>query len=102
MFTKAFSAATLFSILAVATAQCNTGPIQCCDTVESASSPSAAAILKTIGVVVQDVNALVGLTCSPITAVGVGSGSTCSAHPVCCTDNSWGSLISIGCVPVTA
>ncbi|KDQ62765.1 hypothetical protein JAAARDRAFT_30683, partial [Jaapia argillacea MUCL 33604] len=102
MFAKAFSAATLFSILAVATAQCTTGALQCCDTVESASSPTAAGILKSIGVVVQDVNALVGLTCSPITAVGVGSGSSCTANPVCCTDNSWGSLISIGCVPVTA
>ncbi|KDQ62743.1 hypothetical protein JAAARDRAFT_88337, partial [Jaapia argillacea MUCL 33604] len=97
-----------FAILAVATptpnepaSSCTTGPIQCCNTVESASSPAAAGILKSIGVVVQDVNALVGLTCSPITAVGVGSGSSCSASPVCCTDNSHGGLISIGCVPVT-
>ncbi|KDQ55051.1 hypothetical protein JAAARDRAFT_692493 [Jaapia argillacea MUCL 33604] len=102
---------TTLSILAVATAawdttpipasQCTTGPIQCCDTVESASSPAAAGILASIGVVVQDVTALVGLTCSPITVIGVGSGSSCSASPVCCTDNSHGGLISIGCVPVT-
>ncbi|KDQ50534.1 hypothetical protein JAAARDRAFT_141921 [Jaapia argillacea MUCL 33604] len=99
------------SILAVAIAawdttpipasQCTTGPIQCCDTVEPASSPAAAGILKSIGVVVQDVTTLVGLTCSPITVIGVGSGSSCSASPVCCTDNSHGGLISIGCVPVT-
>ncbi|KDQ50478.1 hypothetical protein JAAARDRAFT_87470, partial [Jaapia argillacea MUCL 33604] len=96
------------AILAVATptpnepaSSCTTGPIQCCNTVESASSPAAAGILASIGVIVQDVNALVGLTCSPITAVGVGSGSSCSASPVCCTDNSHGTLISIGCVPVT-
>ncbi|KDQ50535.1 hypothetical protein JAAARDRAFT_141872 [Jaapia argillacea MUCL 33604] len=96
------------AILAVATptpnepaSSCTTGPIQCCNTVESASSPAAASILKSIGVVVQDVNALVGLTCSPIDIVGVGSGSSCSASPVCCTDNSHGTLISIGCVPVT-
>ncbi|KDQ62777.1 hypothetical protein JAAARDRAFT_87356, partial [Jaapia argillacea MUCL 33604] len=94
------------AILAVATptepaSSCTTGPIQCCNTVESASSPAAAGILASIGVVVQDVTALVGLTCSPITAIGVGSGSSCSASPVCCTDNSWGGLISIGCVPVT-
>ncbi|KDQ51801.1 hypothetical protein JAAARDRAFT_704037 [Jaapia argillacea MUCL 33604] len=80
---------------------CNTGPIQCCQSVESASSPSAAAILGPLGVVLQDVNVLVGLTCSPITVVGVGSGSECSASPVCCQDNSYGGLISIGCVPVT-
>ncbi|KDQ62711.1 hypothetical protein JAAARDRAFT_189999 [Jaapia argillacea MUCL 33604] len=102
---------TTLSILAVATAawdttpipasDCTTGPIQCCDTVESASSPVAAGILASIGVVVQDVTALVGLTCSPTTVIGVGSGSSCSASPVCCTDNSHGTLISIGCVPVT-
>ncbi|KDQ62778.1 hypothetical protein JAAARDRAFT_190058 [Jaapia argillacea MUCL 33604] len=102
MFSKAFTATALFSILAVATAQsCNTGPIQCCDTVEEASSPAAAGILASLGIVVQDVTALVGLTCSPITVIGVGSGSACSAHPVCCTDNSYGGLISIGCAPVT-
>ncbi|KDQ62766.1 hypothetical protein JAAARDRAFT_91633, partial [Jaapia argillacea MUCL 33604] len=80
---------------------CTTGPIQCCNTVESASSPAAAGVLAGLGIVVQDVNALVGLTCSPITAVGVGSGSSCSASPVCCTDSSHGGIVSIGCVPVT-
>ncbi|KDQ62773.1 hypothetical protein JAAARDRAFT_190053 [Jaapia argillacea MUCL 33604] len=101
MFAKAFSAVTLFSILAVATAQCTTGALECCNSVEAASSPAAAAVIKSLGIVVQDVNALVGLTCSPITAVGVGSGTACSASPVCCTDNSWGSAISLGCLPVT-
>ncbi|KAF7789954.1 hypothetical protein EIP86_000902 [Pleurotus ostreatoroseus] len=80
---------------------CSTGPIQCCNTVEKASDPSAAKILASIGVVVQDVNALVGLTCSPITAIGVGSGNSCSANAVCCENNSLGGLISIGCAPVS-
>ncbi|KDQ62774.1 hypothetical protein JAAARDRAFT_203826 [Jaapia argillacea MUCL 33604] len=109
MFSKlSIAVPAALAILAVATptstesaSSCTTGPIQCCDTVESASSPAAAGILASLGVVVQDVTALVGLTCSPITAVGVGSGSSCSASPVCCTDNSYGTLISIGCVPVT-
>lgn len=47
--------------------ECSTGSIQCCNSVESASSPSAAEILGSLGIVVQDVNALVGLTCSPVT-----------------------------------
>ncbi|KDQ50477.1 hypothetical protein JAAARDRAFT_199882 [Jaapia argillacea MUCL 33604] len=109
MFSKlSIAVPTVLAILAVATptpnepaSSCTTGPIQCCNSVESASSPAAAGILASLGVVVQDVTALVGLTCSPITAIGVGSGSSCSASPVCCTDNSYGGLISIGCVPIT-
>ena len=83
MFSKLSVVATL-AILAVATAapnspppaSCSTGTIQCCETVEKASDPAAATILASIGVVVQDVNALVGLTCSPVTVVGVGSGDS--------------------------
>ncbi|KAI9060692.1 fungal hydrophobin, partial [Trametes sanguinea] len=80
---------------------CSTGALQCCNSVESASDPAAASILESLGIVVQDVSALVGLTCSPINVVGVGSGSSCSANAVCCEDNSHGSLISLGCVPVS-
>ncbi|KAK7464757.1 hypothetical protein VKT23_005964 [Stygiomarasmius scandens] len=105
-FTLLASVAAL-ATLAVATparrnepaSSCSTGPIQCCNTVTKASDPAAAGVLATIGVVVQDVNALVGLTCSPISVIGVG-GDSCSASPVCCSDNSHGTLISIGCVPV--
>ena len=73
----AFSA---LAILAAATptpapaASCSTAPIQCCQQVLPADSAAVAPILKSIGVVVQDVTALVGLTCSPITVIGVGSG----------------------------
>ena len=54
---------------------CNTGTLQCCEQTQSANSTAIAPILRSIGVVLQDVNALVGLSCSPITAVGVGSGN---------------------------
>ncbi|KAI0708789.1 hydrophobin [Cerioporus squamosus] len=110
MFSKLFTIASL-AILAVATptpgggsgssGSCSTEPIQCCDSTAKASDPAAAGILKSIGVVVQDVDALVGLTCSPITVIGVGTGDSCDAQAVCCEDNSHGGLISIGCVPVT-
>ena len=81
MFSKLF---VVSAILAVATAapnsapasSCSTGPIQCCDTVEKASDPAAAGILASIGVVVQDIDALVGLTCSPVTVIGVGTGDS--------------------------
>ncbi|KAI5122415.1 hypothetical protein M0805_002965 [Coniferiporia weirii] len=107
MFSKLAFIASL-AVLAVAipapgaepASECNTAPVQCCDSVTSAGSSAAAPILASIGVVVQDLNIPVGLTCSPISVVGVGSGATCSENAVCCEDNSHGGLVSIGCVPV--
>ncbi|KAM5542017.1 hypothetical protein V8D89_004327 [Ganoderma adspersum] len=80
---------------------CGTGGFQCCDTTETAGSAAGAALLSQLGIVVQDVTALLGANCSPITVIGVGTGSSCSTNTVYCTDNSHGSLVSIGCVPVT-
>ncbi|CAL1707430.1 unnamed protein product [Somion occarium] len=80
--------------------QCNTGPIQCCNSVQSASSASSAALLGLLGIVLSDLKVLLGLDCSPITIIG-GVAGGCSASPVCCQNNSFGSLISIGCIPIT-
>ncbi|KAI0648543.1 hydrophobin-251 [Trametes meyenii] len=96
----------ILPLFAVATpltsrSSCSTGPIQCCDSTEKAGSAAGSAILGLLGIVVQDPNVLVGLTCSPITVIGVGSGGSCSAQTVCCEDNSHGGLVSIGCVPVS-
>ncbi|KAJ4499769.1 fungal hydrophobin-domain-containing protein [Lentinula lateritia] len=79
---------------------CSTGELQCCDSTETAGSAAGSLLLGLIGVVVQDVDVLLGVTCSPITVIGVGN-SGCSAQAVCCDDNAWGGLVSIGCVPVT-
>ncbi len=45
-------------------------------------------MLSLIGVVVQDVDALVGLDCNPITVIGVGTGDQCNTQAVCCQDNN--------------
>ncbi|KAK1222734.1 hypothetical protein PQX77_014407 [Marasmius sp. AFHP31] len=97
MFNKLFTLAA-FTTLAVATptglsarADCNTGPIQCCQTVTTAKDPVVSPILALLGIVLQDLNVGVGLTCSPITVIGGGNGG-CSANPVCCSDNSHGNL----------
>ncbi|CAL1710924.1 unnamed protein product [Somion occarium] len=111
MFSRVVALTTLaLPLLAVATptavtrgepaGQCNTGPIQCCNSVEKASSTDANFLLGLLGIVLEDLSVLVGITCSPITVIGVGGGS-CSAKPVCCENNSFGGLISIGCVPVS-
>ncbi len=82
MFAKlAIYTTAVFSVLAVATpvardtGSCSTGSIQCCDSVSKASDPTTSVLLGLLGVVVQGVDVLVGLTCSPISVVGVGSSS---------------------------
>ncbi|KAF9064092.1 hydrophobin, partial [Rhodocollybia butyracea] len=81
---------------------CSTGPVQCCQSVQTAAQaatiPGIDVLLGLLGVVIGDVTGLVGLTCSGINVAG---GGTCSAQAVCCTNNSVGGLISIGCAPVT-
>lgn len=67
---------------------CNTGPIQCCNSVQKADSSSATALLGLLGIVLQELDVLVGITCTPITVIGAG-GSECSASPVCCENNNF-------------
>ena len=55
---------------------CSTGPVQCCNSVQKASDPATSALLGLLGVVVQDVDVLVGVTCSPITVIGVAGSSS--------------------------
>ncbi|KAH9945468.1 fungal hydrophobin [Epithele typhae] len=77
---------------------CNTGPVQCCNSVQKANDSVVSTILGLLGLV-ADPDVLVGLQCSPLSVVGVG-GSSCSARTVCCENNSQGGLISIGCIPI--
>ncbi|KAI0738365.1 fungal hydrophobin-domain-containing protein [Daedaleopsis nitida] len=112
MFAKLAVIISSLAILAAATpfpgggsgsepaSSCSTAPVQCCDQTGTASSEPFAGVLAGLGVVVQDVNALVGLSCSSVNVVGVGSGATCDTNAVCCQDNSLGGLAAIGCVPV--
>ncbi|KAI0764934.1 fungal hydrophobin-domain-containing protein [Fomes fomentarius] len=78
---------------------CSTGPVQCCNTVDNAESPSTATLLSLLGIVVQGVDVLVGMNCSPVNVIGAADGS-CSTNAVCCQNNNVGGLVSIGCVPV--
>ncbi|KAF5375918.1 hypothetical protein D9615_008256 [Tricholomella constricta] len=79
--------------------QCNTGDLQCCQSVQAASSDPVSLLLGLLGVVLDDLNVLVGVTCTPISVVGVG-GDSCTAQPVCCDNNNFNGVIAIGCIPV--
>ncbi|KAK7444490.1 hypothetical protein VKT23_015171 [Stygiomarasmius scandens] len=79
--------------------QCNTGPIQCCNSVQEANSSGLAGLLGLLGVVLGPITGQVGVTCSPISVIGVG-GNSCSAQPVCCENNSFNGIIALGCTPI--
>ncbi|KAF5325911.1 hypothetical protein D9611_000563 [Ephemerocybe angulata] len=98
--------------------QCNTGPIQCCNSLQAANVPAVSTLLGLLGIVVQPITALVGLTCSPISVIALPGNSwsvssssevtrvqythyvNSSAQPVCCTNNSFNGIVALGCTPV--
>lgn len=79
-----FTALTTLALAAVAVAiptgsapsnQCNTGPIQCCQSVQRADAPTASDLLGLLGIVVKDLTAQIGMACSPL-GVGAISGNS--------------------------
>ncbi|KAF8886005.1 fungal hydrophobin-domain-containing protein [Infundibulicybe gibba] len=81
------------------TGNCNTGPIQCCNQVQSASTTALASLAGLLGISLGSITGLVGLSCSPISVAGIG-GNSCSAQPVCCTNNSFSGVLALGCSPI--
>lgn len=87
MFSKQFIlVATALTTLAVATptdmtrrttpaSSCTTGSVSCCNTSGTAKDESIAKELALLGIVVDDVDALIGVSCSPITVIGAGGAS---------------------------
>lgn len=55
--------------------QCNTGNLQCCNSVQDANSKSITDELTAIGASVQGLTGQAGLTCSPISVIGLSSNS---------------------------
>ena len=45
-------------------------------------------LLGLLGIVLDGVDALLGLDCSPITIIGAGTGNACSSNVVCCQNNN--------------
>ncbi|KAF8909691.1 hydrophobin [Gymnopilus junonius] len=83
---------------------CNTGSVQCCNSVATTENPVVGLIAELLGIVIP-AGVLVGLTCAGISVGGLGTNSWCaclldsSQQPVCCENNSFNGLIAIGCTP---
>ena len=75
MFARLAAVSTLAFAAIAAAGSCNTGPIQCCLEVTEAKNPVAALILGLLGIVLGP-DVVVGLTCAPISVIGVGSGNS--------------------------
>jgi len=98
--TPAPSKTTTVTVTATPTpSQCNVADQQCCNSVQDSSSSIVALLLELLGIAVGSVTGQVGVTCSPLTVIGL-SGDSCNASPVCCSNNSFNGVIAIGCTPI--
>ncbi|KAF9446652.1 fungal hydrophobin, partial [Macrolepiota fuliginosa MF-IS2] len=79
--------------------QCGTGNLQCCNSLERSDGSLVGTLLGLLGVVLQGVEAVIGITCSPIDILGIGQ-NQCHTQPVCCQNNDFHGIIAIGCVPI--
>ncbi|KAK0206165.1 hydrophobin-251 [Desarmillaria ectypa] len=113
MFSR-ISAFTLLALAAFAAAQktnttvtggkCNTGSLQCCKSVQNPKSSAAQEALGLLNIPVGEITADVGLTCDPITVIGLGT-NQCTSQPACCEKNNFGTVlqngvVALGCTPV--
>ncbi|KAF9480562.1 fungal hydrophobin [Pholiota conissans] len=81
------------------TGSCNTGSLQCCQSTQDPSITMLTELSGLLGLALPDITGLIGLTCSGINVLGIG-GTSCSAQPVCCTNNQFSGLIALGCTPI--
>ncbi|RDB29812.1 Hydrophobin-3 [Hypsizygus marmoreus] len=79
--------------------QCNTGAIQCCNSLQQANNPVVGLLAGLLGIILGPITGQVGLGCSPLSVIGIG-GNSCTAQPVCCTGNNFSGLIVVGCTPI--
>ncbi|EGN97249.1 hypothetical protein SERLA73DRAFT_17726, partial [Serpula lacrymans var. lacrymans S7.3] len=107
LFFALFAAATPSPVFARGSGnsgQCNTGPIQCCNSVENVSFINditfrLSGFLGSLGIL-GPITGQIGLNCNPITGIGAGLGPQCTSQPVCCTDAHFNGLINVGCSPI--
>lgn len=61
--------------------ECNTGSLQCCNTVAPASDLSPATLAGLLGVVISGLDVVVGLECTSIPIVGIDASNTWCVSP---------------------
>ncbi|KAK0493639.1 hydrophobin 2 [Armillaria luteobubalina] len=78
-----------------------TGTAQCCSSTQSPGNLSGPvqALLGLLGVALGSLTADIGLTCTPITVLGIGS-TQCNNQVVCCDNNSFNGVVALGCTPI--
>ncbi|KAL1752704.1 hydrophobin [Schizophyllum commune] len=81
-------------------ASCSGGGVYCCNKTVDHNDKSIQKQLSLVGVTAGSIHDLVGLTCTPITAIGVGSGAQCSAQSVCCSKSYQNGLVNVNCTPI--
>ncbi|KAM6494670.1 hydrophobin [Amanita muscaria] len=81
-------------------AKCNTGPIECCQTLTPVNSQDGREIAHSVGLDVGSLYGYIGAHCSPITVIGAGQGASCHSAPVCCEKNNVHGFVAVGCLPV--
>ncbi|KAK0215367.1 hydrophobin [Armillaria nabsnona] len=80
-------------------ATCASGTAQCCQSTQNPTSTSMQTLAGLLGIALGSLTGNVGLTCSPITAIGLGT-TQCSNQVVCCQNNNFNGLIALGCTPI--
>ncbi|KAI9462532.1 fungal hydrophobin [Russula earlei] len=83
------------SLTPIPASQCNTGPVQCCNTY---TSPTNGLVTLLSGLLGISVNPTLGVGLSCLSLIG---GAACSNTAVCCNNIHQSGLINVGCTPVT-
>ncbi|KAI9573453.1 fungal hydrophobin-domain-containing protein [Boletus coccyginus] len=98
MFSRLATLIPIVALVAVATAdsvsQCNTEDQYCCNTAITQTTQSLGLIDVLGGL---DLGA--GITCTPISIIGI-PGNSCTQQPVCCTDNNFNGAVNLACTPI--
>ncbi|KAF4562644.1 hypothetical protein EYR40_009872 [Pleurotus pulmonarius] len=99
IFVAAIAAVAAASPLAARTdSKCNTGPVQCCNSMKSKDSSEGKLVASLLHLDIGGVTGELGLQCSPVASL-LG-GSKCSGQTVCCDNTKFNGLVNVGCTPI--
>ncbi|KAF9014273.1 hypothetical protein BDQ17DRAFT_1320892 [Cyathus striatus] len=73
--------------------------LKCCFALQSPSDKEAKGLIGLLGIKNVDPNSTVGLTCGPLTSLGLNSG-WCKTKAACCETDYFAGVVSTGCTRV--